>query len=186
VTRASVVAAAIAAAALGPGMVAAQVAPETFTATASMKVGNRIETAPVAVTITRYTSDAERDAVVAAVRGGGTAGTRTVMAAMKDAGFIEVAGRRTTIKYAFQRPTASGRLVTVVAAEPILFLGAGIPPATPTAGFELAIAILDLSDSGPLGELAPAAKIGLDQSGALVIEDPGTANATLTRLTRTR
>jgi hypothetical protein len=141
---------------------------------------------PFAVTITRYASSAERDALLAAVRDGGTAGARIVVAAMEDAGFIEFDGRRTAIKFAGQRTTASGRLVTVVAAEPIQHGRTAPSPVRTQEGAGLAVAILDLSEGSALGELAPAAKVGLDKSGALVIEDSGTANATLTRLTRTR
>jgi hypothetical protein len=185
VTRAAVlVAGMMAAAALGPA-VAAQETAETFTATASMTVAGVTRTAPFSVTITRYASAAERDALLAAVREGGSAGARAAVAMMRDAGFIELDGRRTAIKFAGQRPTSSG-LVTVVTAESVRLPGNTPAPLTPQTSVDLTVAILDLSDTGALGELASAAKIGVDESGALVIEDHGVANATLTRLTRAR
>jgi hypothetical protein len=152
----------------------AEGAPETFTATASAKKGDTKATAPFSVTVTRYASDQEREAVMKAIREGGTAALRKVLSTMPDAGHIQLAERRTAIKYAGQRPTGSGRLVTVVTAEPILHLGATLPAAKATAGFDVAVAMLDVKDGGiGLGDFAPAAKVGLDKAGALLIEDYG-------------
>ena len=92
---------------------------------------------------------------------------------MQDAGVIQLGDRRTTIKFASQRTTGSGRLVTVLTAQPIVFVGAGLPDAQPRAGFDVALAFLDLQDTGGIGELAPAAKIGIDHGGALFTEDYG-------------
>jgi hypothetical protein len=178
---------AIAAAVLTVAAASAQTAPETFKATASVKQGEASATAPAVVTITRYASPEERDAVVKAVREQGTAGARKVLAAMGDAGFIELGARRTAIKFAAVRPTGSGRLVTVVTAEPILHLGAGIPSARPRDGFDVAVALLDVNDSGQgTGELAPGARIALDAAGALRIEDYGATVVWLEGLARAR
>ena len=67
----------------------------------------------------------------------------------------------------------SGRLLTIVTAEPILFLGAGLPDAAPRDGFEVAVAMLDLTGGRLSGELVPAAKVGVDPNGALLIDDYG-------------
>jgi hypothetical protein len=104
---------------------------------------------------------------------------------MADAGFLQVGEHRTPIKFAAQRPTASGRLVTVVTAKPILFLGEGLPASRPRDGFEVAVAMLYPGDHA-FGELAPAAKVGVDGSGALLIEDYGTTVVWLEGLTTTR
>jgi hypothetical protein len=174
------------AAVLAAGAVFAQAAPETFTATASVKTGAASASGPVTVTITRYSSEADRAAVIAALQGGGAARARTMLAALGDAGVIQLGGRRTTIKFASQRPTDSGRLVTVVTAEPILFLGAGLPESKPRAGFEVAVAMLVLDGKRGRGELAPAAKIGLDDHGALLIEDYGATVIWLDGLTHAK
>jgi hypothetical protein len=156
--------------------VAAQRSPETFTATATVEKGSARASAPVTVSITRYASEAERNTVKKAVQDGGTTGARKALSAMSDAGFIQLGDRRTPIKFAAERPTAGGRLVTILTATPILFLGAGIPGSKPEARFEVAIALLDLKDGqNGLGELAPAATIALDEGGAFVIEDYGEA-----------
>ena len=166
--------------------VAAQGVPETFTATASVKTGAANASGPVTVTITRYSSEADRAAVMAALQGGGAARARTMLKALGDAGFIQLGGRRTAIKFASQRPTDTGRLVTVVTAEPILFLGAGIPESKPRSGYEVAVAMLVLDGGKGRGELAPAAKIGLDDGGALLIEDYGATVIWLDGLTDAR
>ena len=178
---------AVLAAALGAARVSAQGAPETFTATANVKHGGASVSAPLKVIVTRYTSEDERATLARALRDGGTEGLRKALASQKDAGSVQLGERRTPIKFAGQRPTGSGRLVTVVTAEPILFLGAGVPSAKATTGFEVAVAMLDLKegDTG-LGELAPAAKVGVSDAGAFVIEDYGPAVVWLNALTRAR
>jgi hypothetical protein len=178
---------AVAAAALSAAIASAQSVPETFRATASVKHGEASASAPVVVTITRYASAEERDAVAKAVREQGTAGVRNTLAGMSDAGFIELGARRTAIKFAGVRPTGSGRLVTILTAEPVLLLGAGVPEARPRQGFEVAVAMLDLNDAGAgLGELAPAAKVALDAEGALRIEDYGATVVWLQGLARAK
>ena len=151
----------------------AQATPETFAATATVKRGGVSASAPVSVTITRYSSDAERDAVMAAVRAGGSAALHRALGSTKDAGSIQLGERRTAIKFVAQRPTPSGRLLTIVTAEPIVFLGAGLPEAAPRDGFEVAVAMLDLDGGKLSGELVPAAKVGVDPKGALLIDDYG-------------
>jgi hypothetical protein len=170
---------------LWAAVASAQTVPETFTATASVKRGAASAAAPITVTVTRYATAAERAAVMKAVRDGGAAAVRTALAAMPTAGFIQLGERRTDIKFAGERTTGSGRLVTLVTAEPILFVGAGIPAAKPMNGFDVAVAMLDLqADGGGLGELAPAAKVGLDEGGAFLIEDYGATVVWLKDLAR--
>jgi hypothetical protein len=164
---------AIAAAAAVSCVVSGQAPHETFTARASVTKGAASASAPFTLTITRYATPDERDALLSAVRTGGSTAARAVLAKFGDAGVVQLGTRRTTVKYAAERPTASGRLLTVVTAEPIVYLGAGLPEAKARAGFDVAILLLDLHEGGGLGELAPAAKLGIDDGGALHIEDYG-------------
>ena len=77
----------------------------------------------------------------------------------------------------------SGRLITVVAPTPIAYLGAGLPDAKPKAGFDLALALLQLSDAGPgTGELAPAATVKLTETGAVQTQDYGAEMVQLTNV----
>ena len=102
---------------------------------------------------------------------------------MADAGYIEIGDRRTPIKYAFVRPTDGGRLITVVAPTPILHVGAGVPDSQPKAGFDLALAALDVKTAGAgSGELAPAATVKVNDSGALQTQDYGAETIRLTNI----
>ena len=158
---------------VGALSVAAATVPETFTATASATTDVASGSLPFSVTITRYASADERETVMQAVRAGGTA-LRTALARLDDAGFIQLGERRTSIKYAGERAIGSGRLVTVVAAEPILFLRGGVAAPPRPTGAEVTVAMLVVQDAGDgLGELAPAATVGVDAHGALLIEDYG-------------
>ena len=106
-------------------------------------------TAPVTIVVTRMTTDQERATVVDALKKGGTPAVVQALKALKDAGYIEVGERRTTVKYAYVRPLGGGRLITVIAPTPIAHLGSDLPDAKPKAGFDLALALLEVMDSGP-------------------------------------
>jgi len=107
------------------------------------------------------------------VRAGGLNTLHRALGSAKDAGHIQVGDRRTAIKFVGQRPMPSGRLLTIVTAEPIVFLGAGLPEAPSRDGFDVAVAMLDLTGGKLSGELVPAAKVGVDHNGALLIDDYG-------------
>jgi hypothetical protein len=155
---------------------------ETFTATASLKTqaGAQV-TAPVTIVVTRLSTDKERAAVADALKTGGTNGVVKSLKGAGDVGYIEVGQRRTPLKYAHARPVGGGRLITVIAASPIVHLGAGLPEAKPKAGHDLALALLEVKDSGTgSGELAPAATIKLTDTGAIQTQDYGAETVRLT------
>jgi hypothetical protein len=180
-------AATLAAFAVAAVAASAQHGGETFHATASVTRGDARASAPVAITLTGYSKAADRAAVLAALRDGGTTAAKAVLATLEDVGAIELGGRRTPVKFAAARPTAAGHLITILTAEPMLFLSAGLPDARPRQGYDLAAAILDVrDDGGGLGELAPAAKIALDQDDAVLIDDYGGTVVWLQGLVRAR
>ena len=148
---------------------------ETLTATATLKsAGGASASAPLTAVIARFATDAERDALVAAVKSGGTSAARDLLAKRADAGSIQLGARRTPIKYAYARSTGSGRLITLVTSEPLAFIGAGVPEAKPKAGYDLGRVLLEVDASGGgKGELAPAAKVRVDAQNAIVTEDYG-------------
>lgn len=151
---------------------------ETYSATASLKTAGGVSTtAPLTVTVTQFATEAEQAALVAAVKSGKTTAVRDWLQKRPDAGTLQLGSRRTPIKYVFGRTTADGRLITVATAEPIVFAGAGVPGAKPTTGYELGLVLLNLTTSGPgNGELSPAAKVRVNDQGALVTEDYNAAN----------
>src|SRR6478735_2232010 len=70
-------------------------APKTYTATATVKTaGGASMTAPVTITISRWTTDAERTTALAALKKGDAA-LKTALAAMPATGTIQVGGRST-------------------------------------------------------------------------------------------
>src|SRR5215813_1161371 len=113
-------------------------APESFTATASVKTGSKPVTAPVKISVDRYSTEEERSNVMGAIRKGGTHALHEAVAKMSDAGSIEVGDKKTPVKYAYARATGSGRLVTLITAEPILHLGSGMPDFKQMAGHDVA------------------------------------------------
>jgi hypothetical protein len=149
-------------------------APETFTATASVKKGTVSASAPVRVNVTRYATEAERAAAIKAVREGGTQALKTLLASKPDVGYIELGEKRTGVKLALERASSGGRLITVVTGEPILHLGAKLTPSKAVAGFDVALAMFEVQPQGSgVGDISPAAKVALDESGALVVDDYG-------------
>jgi len=179
--------AALSIAVIGDVASAQKAAGETFTATASVKRGGAGLTAPVRITVNRMSTGSEREGVVAALKAGGTSGLRTKLASMPDVGMLRLADRVTPIKFAGERTTPDGRLITVATATPIVYLGAGLPEAKAKQGFEVAIAIFEVKPGGGgVGDLSPAAQVGLDQGGAVVIDDYGSNVVWLTNVAKTQ
>ena len=151
---------------------------EIFRAEASMKsAGGVSASAPVTVTVSHFASDADHSALVGALKKGGTAAVKEWLRNRPDAGTLQLGSRRTPIKFAYSRPAGGGRLITVATAEPIVFTGAGLPGAKTTEGYELGLVLLDLAGTGPgRGELSPAAKVRVNDQGAIVTEDYNAAD----------
>jgi hypothetical protein len=157
-----------------------QAGTETYSATASVKGPQGAVTAPVAVVIERYTTDAERSKALEALKAGGTAALRQALEAMPAIGHIEAGQRRSPIKYAYARPVGAGRLVTVISDRPIAYLGEKLPNPKSKAGYDLAFALLNLPASGKgSGELGPAVKVRIE-AGAIVTQDYAAEVVTLT------
>jgi hypothetical protein len=148
-------------------------AAETITATARVKTSGSVEaTAPVTVNLDRFSTDADRDKLLATLKQSGTAGVRALLLTFNPIGMVRVGSQNTVIKYAYPRTTGEGRLITVVTGSPILYVGAGLPGAPPKTGFDLGLLLLVVTTSGPgHGEMVPAAKVKLDQQGAVVADD---------------
>lgn len=164
----------------------AEAQTETFTAIAKVqgKVGAGI--ADLTVTANRFATDAERDALLAAVKQGGTAAARTLLRSKTDAGTLRLGARPAgTIKYVYARQTGAGRLLTIITADPIVVLGSGLPDAKPVAGYDLGLVIVELPASGPgKGEMVPAAKVKVDAQGAIVTEDYSGETVQLTQVVK--
>jgi hypothetical protein len=149
-------------------------ASETITATARLKSRGGVEaSAPVTIVIDRYSTDAERDDILAALKERGTAGVRNLLITRNQIGSLQVGGVSTALKFIYARTTAGGRLITAVTGTPIAFVGGGVPDAPPgRAGFDLGLVMFEVTSSGAgRGELVPAAKVRADAHGAIVTDD---------------
>lgn len=160
---------------------------ETFTATASLKSPQANATAPVRITIDRFVSETDRQRIIGVVKTNDPDATRKALAAMSDVGFVEVGKGRTPIKYAYATPSGDGRLITVVTAAPIAFIGGSAVDPKPREGFGLGLVLLVVDGAGQgEGELAPATKIKTDAKGAIVTEDYGGEVIHLTGISKTK
>jgi len=148
-------------------------AGETFTATAQVKsAGGVTASAPVTVSIDRLSTDADRDSLIAAVKKGGTDSARALLLPRPPIGTVKVGANSTAIKYAYARPGAGGRVITIVTGSPIAYVGASVPGAPAKSGFYLGLLVLDVPASGPgHGELSGAAKVTVNDQGAIVTQD---------------
>lgn len=148
-------------------------AAESWTARAEAKSADgKLLTASVVFSVDRLLTVAERDAVLKTLKTGGHAGAKAALAGLKEIGWIEAAGKRVPVKFAFARPMGGGRLLTLVSDQAIAHIGGNIPDAKPKEGFDATYAILILDGEGKgNGEIVPAAKLKLREDGALTTED---------------
>jgi len=153
----------------------AQADEETFTATATVQsAGGATATAPVTIVVSRKTPTEETDRLAAAFKTGGAAGLRKVLSGVPPTGSVRIGSRTPTpTRLTLERATDKGRLLTIVADQPLVFLGASLPGAKPREGYDFAILdlLVDAAGNGS-GTLAPAAKVKLQQ-GAFVVDDYG-------------
>ena len=96
------------------------------------------------------------------------------------------AGAATPTRLTIERATDKGRLLTIVADQPILFLGAGVPGAKPKEGYDFAIIDIEVDAKGSgSGTLAPAAKVTVKE-GVFVVEDYGSELVRLTAVKKVK
>ncbi len=167
----------------------AQGTPEVYNATASLKTAaGAAMTAPVVISISHWTTDGDRDKVRAALKAGGTSAVQKQLAAMADAGFLQVGQVKTPLRFARVLPVAGGKVVTVATSQPVFYVGAGMPGSKPIekAGYDLAVVIfqVDAAGKGDTGDFAPAAKVKFDDQGAFVVEDYGAEAVRLTGIAK--
>jgi len=160
-------------------------APETFSATARAenKAGVAVS-APILVHVERFTPDFDRTTVQEALRIGGYPGFLTALRKAPDVGYVELAGRKTIIRWARQAASDTGRTIVVVTERPTAFLG-GQADAKPRAGYEVAVIQLKVDARGEgAGTMAAAARVRPGGETGVQIDDYAEAPITLTKVTR--
>ena len=167
-------------------VVPAHAQTETFTATAAVKTaGGAAAARPVTIVVDRKMPQSEADRFLAAFKAGGTEGLRKALVGVPPTGSVRIAnGAPTPTRLTLERPTASGRLITIVTDAPMIFLGSSLPGAKPREGYDFAIIDLELDASGAgSGTFTPAAKVTVRQ-GVFVVEDYSGEVAKLTGVSR--
>jgi hypothetical protein len=135
-------------------------APETFIANAQVGSQTAGSSAMVTVQINRYTDERDVKTMQEALRLGGYPGLLPVLRKMPDVGFVEMAGRKVTVRWARQVAAEKGRSVSIVGDTPLFFVGGGNVDAKPRAGYELTVLLFDLDSVGlGSGTMAAAARI---------------------------
>jgi hypothetical protein len=170
------------AAAQAPGHAAG---PETFSAKARAEnaAGAAVE-APIVIHIERYTPDFDRGVVEEALRVNGYPGFLPAVRKAPDVGYVEVNGRKVTIRYARQVTTVAGRTIVVVTDHVVAFIGGGGGAKSP-AGYEVAIVQLKVDAHGTgSGTMAAAARVKPGGETGVQVDDYAEAPIALTMVTR--
>ena len=171
-----------------PAPSSGQAAAEVFTATAAVKTAvGASASAPVTITIDRKMPQSEAEKLVAAFKTGGAAALRKALAGTPPTGSVQLGtGKATPTRFTLERPTASGRLLTILTDQPLLFLGAGLPGAKAKEGYDFAVIDIEVDAKGSgSGTLAPAAKIKMNKD-AFTVEDFGAEVVQLTAVKKTK
>jgi hypothetical protein len=141
------------------------------------------------IQIDQYTADADREAIRKALESGGHDAFLAALRKAPSVGTLTVAGRSATIRWAQQaRSGTYKRTITVIADQPLLFVGGALVDAKPRAGYDVAVARFDIDDggyTGAAGTMATAAKVKIDGTGSVEVADYASAPIKLVSVTRT-
>ncbi len=170
-----------------PGSARRPTAPETFRAQA--RVSNEAGLAGAAyvdIHIDKYSTDADRQAMLAAFKDGGYPALVTALRKAPAVGSIKVGNDTFVVRWArAERSGENKRTISVVTEKPMLFVGGGNVNAKPREGYELAVVQFDMDDSGNgSGTMAAAAKIKPGGPNGFEIDDYAEQPIKLTSISR--
>jgi hypothetical protein len=152
---------------------APQTGAETFRATATIETaGGAAATAPVTIVVARTTPEDEGQRLLRAFTTGGEAALRQALTGLPPTGSVSIGNASpTATRITLDRPTDKGRLLTIVADRPILFVGGGLPDAKVRDGYGFAVLDIEIdADGNGSGTLSPAAKVKV-VTGAFVVDE---------------
>ena len=149
-----------------PGDARRLTAPETFTANANIVGPAGAAAAIITIKVDRYSADADRTAVEAALKEGYPA----FLAALRKAPVVAtltMGGQSFDIRWARQQEIQNGRTITLVTDKPAFFVGAGAVAPKPREGYDVALMKFRMDDAGIGydGVMAAAARLKLGASG---------------------
>ena len=147
-------------------------APETFRANGQMTAGSGGVASAIDIQVDRYTSDADHEVLVKALK----EGYAPFLEALRKApqvGAVKLGQNSYAVRWARQRgQDANSRRVAVVTDKPVYFLGAGAVDAKPTEGFDVALVEFTIDNVGlGKGTMAPAAKVKAGGPTGIEIQD---------------
>jgi hypothetical protein len=148
-------------------------APEIFTANLHVTGAEAgAAAAAIQIQVQRYTPDADRTAVEAALKSGGYPAFVTALRKAPEVGTVSVGDQKWSIRWARERPTKTGRTIVLVTDKPVFFVGGGRVDAKPREGYEVAVIQMNVDDAGlGNGSMAAAAKVKPGGETGVTIED---------------
>jgi hypothetical protein len=91
---------------------------------------------------------------------------------MPEVGYVELNGRKVSVRWAGQTATPKGRTITIVTDTPLAFVGGAAVDAKPRAGYELAFLQFDVDSIGMgSGSMAAAARIRPGGPAGVQVDD---------------
>jgi hypothetical protein len=146
--------------------------PETFNGKARVTSGASTADAYFSVQIDRYTPEKDLKAMEDALQSGGSDGFVQALKKAPIAGHLKIGDKSFTIRWARQKPTDKGRVISIVTDAPVYYVGAGVPEAKPKAGYDVAVAQMTIDTAG-LGDgiIALAAKVKPGGENGVEIQD---------------
>lgn len=135
--------------------------PESFTANAQFQGAGGAAATTIKIRIDRYTPDAEREAVVQALKQGGYQGFVTALRKAPVVGAVTMGNSTFDIRWARATPNKNNRSIVLVTDKPMFFVGGGQVDAKPREGFDVGVISFDVDSVGMgfNGKMAAAAKV---------------------------
>jgi hypothetical protein len=146
--------------------------PESFSANANVVGKTGAAAATFKIRVDRYVADHDRDAIRAALKGGGYPAFLTALRAAPGLGELTHADQTFTVRWATQEPVTNGRTIVLITDKPVAFVGGGAINPKPRDGYEVAVIRMNMDDSGlGSGEMAAAARVKPGGATGVVIDD---------------
>jgi hypothetical protein len=161
-------------------------APEQFTANAQATAASGASAAAtVTIDIRRYTPDAERTAVEAALKGGGYPAFLTALRKASEVGTVGMGTQKWAIRWAREQSSPTGRTIVVVTDQPMFFIGGARTTSKPRAGYEVGLIRLQVDAAGMgKGEMAAAARVKPGGETGVQVDDYAEQPITLSGVSR--
>jgi hypothetical protein len=146
--------------------------PETFGAKAQAENAAGVSvSAPTVIRIERYTPEFDRNAVLEGLRVGGYPGFISALRKAPDVGYVQVGGRKATIRWARETSSETGRTIVLVTDKPIAFVTAP-GDAKSRAGYQVALIRLTVDARGTgSGTMAAAARVKAGGETGVQVDD---------------